>query len=309
MFQTAKTIIEKKEEEKKTSPNKGETLPSEVNFLVLPFFSLSREDSYKKDGLEYRQVVERDDKTEEVVWKVSPSQEYGYPRITDKKVFKAVEQLLRDRGYPIENPVTFSIYKLLNLMGKKSYGGRDYREVRESLERLVATTIKSKGTFYYKDEKRYLDEVFHLFSRVVFSGEKLPDGEEAEKNYLYLNSWLLENLNKYYVRPLDYEYYKSLDGALSKRLYELLGVKFFGLIKQGKPFLRYRYANLCALMPLKKQSYLSRARQILDPAHRELKGKNFFSGVDWEPREAGGGWYLRYEPGSKIKREVEGGSS
>jgi len=187
-------------------------------------------------------------------------------------------------------------------MGKKNHGGRDYREVRESMERLVATTIKSKGTFYYKNEKRYLDEVFHLFSRVVFSGEKLPNGEEAEKNYLYLNSWLLENLNKYYVRPLDYEYYKSLDSELSKRLYELLGVKFYGLLNDGKPYLRYKYGNLCKLLPIRKQDYLSKAKQIFAPAHEELKSKNFLRKVNWKGSSTSGS-YITYYPGTKPRSE------
>jgi hypothetical protein len=304
MFKTAKTIIEEKEKERNTSTNEKEVIPSEVNFLVLPFFCLSREGAYEKDGLEYKQVTKRNGKTEEVVWNVSPSQKYGYPGIYDKKVFKAVEELLNNRGYPIENPITFSIYNLLNLMGKNSIGGRDYREVKESMERLVATTIQSKGTFYYKGEQRYLDEVFHLFSRVVFSGEKLPNGEEAEKNYLYLNSWLLENLNKYYVRPLDYEYYKSLESELSKRLYELLGVKFYGLINNGKPYLRYKYENLCKLLPLKKQDYLSKAKQIFAPAHEELKSKNFLEKACWDDRSSNG-TYLTYYPGIKARSESD----
>lgn len=302
MFKTTKTIIEEKRKEENTSTNEKEILPSEVNFLVLPFFCLSREGSYNKDGLEYRQVAKRNGKTEEVIWNVSPSQKYGYPGIYDKKVFKAVEQLLDNRGYPIDNPVVFSIYNLLKLMGKDSVGGRDYREVRESIERLVATTIQSKGTFYYKGEKRYLDEVFHLFSRVVFTGEKLPNGEEAEKNYLYLNSWLLENLNKYYVRPLDYDYYKSLESELSKRLYELLGVKFYGLLQDGKPYLRYKYENLCKLLPLRRQSYLSKAKQIFTPAHEELKGKNFLDKVSWKGGSIDG-TYITYYPGGKARSE------
>lgn len=299
MFQTAKRLIEEKEE-KRNASNKKKVLPSEVNFLVLPFFSLSRGD-HEKEGLEYKKVVERDGKREEVVWKVSPSNQYGYPGIYDKKIFKAVEELLGDRGYPIDNPVTFSVYELLKLMGKDSIGGRDYRQVRESMERLVATTIKSKGTFYHKGKKQYLDEVFHLFSRVIFTGEKLPGGEEAEENHLYLNSWLLDNLNQYYIRPLDYNFYRSLKSGISKRLYELLGVKFFGLLETDRPFLRYQYKTICKLLPIKKQNYPSKAKQILEPAHQELTKENFLELATWN--EKTGKTFIRYYPGRKAKSE------
>lgn len=302
MLQPIRNLIEDKDLEDKTS-SKRKTLPSEVNFLVLPFFALSRGDAHQRESLRYVKQVRRDGKRQTVVWKVSASPEYGYPGTYDKRVFKAVEELLNRRGYPVDNPITFSIYNLLGLMGRESVGGKDYKEVRESMERLVATTIKSEGTFYHKGEKKYLNEVFHFFSRVIFTGEELPDGEEAEKNYLYLNSWLLDNLNKFYIRPLDYDYYKSLDGALSKRLYELLGVKFYGLLNEDKPFLRYRYENLCKLLPLRRQDYLSKAKEIFAPAHKELRDKNFLQKIDWQggsPDDT----YLTYYPGTKARSEA-----
>ncbi len=83
MFKTAKTLIEEKERNRKSTSDKEEILPSEVNLLLLPFFSLSKEDASKKEGLEYKKSVTRDGKTEEVVWKVTPSEEYGYPGTYD----------------------------------------------------------------------------------------------------------------------------------------------------------------------------------------------------------------------------------
>ena len=304
MFQTPKTLIEEKERERRKTSDKEEILPSEVNLLLLPFFSLSKEDASKKEGLEYRKSVTRNGRTEEVVWKVSASEEYGYPGTYDKKVFKAVEELLNKRGYPVDDPVTFSVYKLLKLMGVENIGGTDYRRVKESIERLVATTINSKGTFYHKGKKKYLNEVFHLFSRVIFTGEKLQNGVEAEKNHLYLNSWLLDNLNQYYTRPLDYNFYRSLDGDIAKRLYELLGVKFYGLINNGKPYLRYKYENLCKLLPLKKQDYLSKAKQIFAPAHEELKSKNFLQKSRWNDSTSNS-TYITYYPGIKARSESD----
>lgn len=302
MFKTPKTLIEEKEKNRRSPSNEKEILPSEVNLLVLPFFSLSKADASQKEGLKYVKKVNREGKTEEVIWKVSASEDYGYPGTYDKKVFKAVEELLNNRGYPVENPVTFSIYNLLKLMGVENIGGTDYRRVKESMERLVATTIRSKGTFYHKGKKKYLNEVFHLFSRVIFTGEKLPNGEEAEENHLYLNSWLLDNLNQYYTRPLDYQFYRLLDGDIAKRLYELLGVKFYGLLNDGKPYLRYKYENLCKLLPLRKQDYLSKAKQIFTPAHEELKSKNFLQKVNWEGSSTQGS-YITYCPGTKPRSE------
>lgn len=290
-----KRIKEKIEQRK--SQLKGSTkeeLPSEVNFLTLPFFSLSAGDS-GRDELLYRK--------EETTWEVVPSPKYGRPGPFDKRVFKGVQQLVDNRGLPVGNPLVFTINKLGRLMGMGSVGGDDYRRIRESLKRLVATTIRSEGTYYLKGERRYLDEVFHIFSRVVFKGEDLKGGKVAEATYLYLNSWLLDNLNAGYVRPLDYEFYKSLEGQISKRLYELLGVKFYGLLNNNGPYLRYSYGTLCDLLPAKRQPYLSKAKQILKPAHRKLKETNFLERIDWKG-DAPKDLKLYYYPGKRARKEA-----
>lgn len=290
--------------ESKEDAFKGnKSLLAEVNFLLLPFFALSRQDAYQKEGMEYRRKITRDGRTQEAVWKVSASSEYGYPGPFDKKVYKSVEELLEKRGYPIKNPVTFTLYELCKFMGKENIGGGDYREIKESLERMVATTIKSEGIYYLKGKECYLDDVFHLFSRVVFTGEKLPSGEVADENYLYINSWLLDNINQLYIRPLDYNFYKSLNSEIARRLYELLGVKFYGLLRKKKPFLRFKYRTLCKLIPLRKQDYISKAKQIMDPAHAELRKKGFLKETRWEEDKAK--WYIYYFPGEKARQEAD----
>lgn len=294
-----KSIKKKKEEYKETDKP---VLPSEVNILTLPFFSLSMSASGEEE-IVYRKKAKRKGKVEEVTWRVVPSPKYGKPGPFDKRVFKGVEELVSERGLPVENPLAFRIHRFGRLMGMDSVGGGDYERIRESLKKLVATTIVSEGTYYLKGERRYLEEVFHLFSRVVFKGDDLPGGKVAEKTYLYLNSWLLDNLNAHYVRPLDYRFYKNLEGQISKRLYELLGVKFYGLLKKDKPFLRYKYDNLCNLLPIEKQTYPSKARQIFAPAHVELQDKNFLRKVNWKGKAIDDS-YITYYPGSKAREET-----
>lgn len=290
----------KGKEEPKPSP---ESLPAEVNLLLLPFFAVSREDAYRRDGLKYEREVQREDGKEKVSWKVIPSSDYGYPTPFDKRVYKGIEELVNRKGLPAENPLRFSVYRLCELIGRNDPGGKDYREVKKSLEKLVATTVKTKGAYYLKGEKRYIDDVFHLFSRVVFAGEQKADGGVAETNQLYLNSWLLDNLNEHYVRPLDYSYYKNLNTEIAKRLYELLGVKFFGCLNQGHPFIRYKYSTLCKLIPLHKQKFKSKAKQIMRPAHRELVETNYLEGIEW--KETKDSLQVYYHPGSKPVQEIK----
>jgi len=190
-------------------------------------------------------------------------------------------------------------------MQLKNVGGADYKKIKEALERIVATTVKSVGTFYAKARKKWIDDVFHLYDRVIFKGEQLPDGTTAETNYLFLSSWYLESINSRYVRPLDYDYYKKLESNISQRLYELLGVKFYGIILQGLSYLCYKYSTLCQLLPLTHQKYFSKARQILQPAHQELKRTGFLAKVEWEVDPEEDDWFIYYYPGPRAKEEIE----
>jgi hypothetical protein len=143
---------------------------------------------------------------------------------------------------------------------------------------------------------------------VVYRGEQLPEEDRvAETNYLYLGSWYLDNLNALYVTLLDYRYRRSLSAAIARRLYEILGVKFYGLQNKGAPCLRYAYTTLCELLPARRQPYLSKAHQQLDSAHQELIETDFLERVEWQ--EVGGErkeWHLHYYPGERARKQFPG---
>jgi hypothetical protein len=86
-------------------------------------------------------------------------------------------------------------------------------------------------------------------------------------------------------------------------------VKFYGLLRAGYASIGYRYSTLCQLLPLTRQKYLSKARQILDPAHEELMRTEFVAAVEWSDAEGEGDeerdWLVTYVPGGRAIAEVE----
>ena len=209
---------------------------------------------------------------------------------------------------PIQNPIQIgSIYKLIERMDMKTHGGQIYRKVKEALQRITLTGIISKGAYYDKKESQWLEETFHLYDRIIYKGKKLPNGNVADTNYLYLNSWYLDNINARYVKPIDWLYYKSLRTPISQRLYELLSVKFYGIIDRGNNCLCYKYSTLCDILPTARQKYISKAKQMLDPAHTELNEKGFLNTWSWEELSLSNGdndWLIRYYPGKRAKDEI-----
>lgn len=282
-----------------------EELRSEVNLLIYPFFALYSKDIFDRMESGFKTTIEREGEKLEVSWEVSANPKYGYPGPFARRVHKAVEQVIEKNGFPVENPISFSIYELCQILGV-STGGSNYKKIKEALERIIATTIESKGAFYYKGGNEWIDDKFHLYDRVVFKGKQMPGGEVAETNLLYLGSWYLESINSRYLKPINFKYYKSLETNVAQRLYELLGVKFYGIHESNQPFIRYKYSTLCQLLPLKRQDYLSYAKRVLGPAHRELKETNFLNKVNWsEIEDKKKDWYIRYIPGKRAKEEIE----
>ena len=294
-------------------------LRSEVNLLNLPFFALWDKDLRRRRKVEFTDVEERDGTKLQILWRVTGDSELGYPGPLDRKVFRAIEHIITSQMPPLENPVRLGsfaeIAKLLDFKKRKgSYDKWVYKRIKESIQRISATRAFSKGSWTRRSKepdgkiiKRYLEDgPFSIYARPFFAWEELPNGTIADTNYLELGSWYLESLNARYVRPLDYNYYKSFKTNIGPRLYELLGTKFYGW-KRGQAPRRFRYSTLTQLLPATKQRYLAKAKQMLDPGHEELKQTGFLSAYRWEPLEGEtGDWMVYYWPGRRALNEISG---
>jgi len=276
---------------------------SEVNLLVFPFFSLSTKGLKNKTTTIYQEIIKKGNQEINLLWKVSSNSEYGYPGPFDRKVQQAISEILSEilkKEGEIKNPIPLgSLYNLCKRMNI-SYSGADYKKIKEAFKRIKTTSIESKGTFYSKDKKQWLEDIFSLYDRVIFKGEKISDNEISDNNYLFLGSWYLQNLNCFYIKPVDYNYLQTLKSKIASRLYEILGVKFYGLRNKREKFICYRYSKLCQLLPVTPHEYISLAKQQLDPGNNELIDTGFISKFDWS--ENGN---IYYWPGERAKEEMK----
>ena len=276
-------------------------LRSEVNTLCFPLFFLSKRS--RAQTIECRKVQRRGNQSVEAVWRVIPHPAYGRPGPLAHRIHRAVEQLITERGLPIENPVSFTIHNLCRRAGIAA-GGTEYLKVKQALLSIKATQVESRGAFYAKSQRSFVDDVFSIYERIVFTGEQLPDGTIADSNRLWLGSRFLENLNSLYVKPLNYRFYLQLRTPIARRLYELLGVKFFGVAGNRQPWIRYRYSTLCELLPMTKHGYRSQMKQQLDTAHRELLEGGFLADVKLSAISQPRDWHIKYVAGERALKEI-----
>jgi len=280
-----------------------EIIKSEVNLLLLPFFALERKDKRLKIEVEGKGKIPGT----KVFWKVSADPEYGYPGPFDREVHKAIEQIISEilrEKKEIENPIPFSIYDLCKRMRISFKDGGNFRIVRKALEKIRATTIKSEGAFFHKGKKKWISRVFGLYDGVIFRGEQLEDGSFTETNLLYLSDIYLQNLNSRYTKPIDYTYWRSLKSKIASRLYEILGVKFYGIRNKKDCYIHFKYTTLCQLLPLTPYRYISQAKRQLNSGNDELKDTGFISKYEWI-ENGNKDWLISYWPGERAKEEMK----
>ena len=195
-------LVQKREDQEISLPK---IINSEVNLLVFPFFALDRKERRKRAKIEYKDVVKRGNKKIEILWQVTSNSEFGYPGLFDREVHKAIEQIITEilrKNGKVENPLTLgSLYNLCKRIGIKKFGGKEYKKIKEALERIGATRVKSEGTFYQKGKKQWISKSFSLYDGVVFKGQEKDNGEIADTNLLYLSDLYLQSLNSFYIKP------------------------------------------------------------------------------------------------------------
>ena len=202
----------------------------------------------------------------------------GLPNTADLDKYLAFQLIVADlkkRQGIVTNPIGFTTYQLLRLLGLKPAGKR-YAEVDQWLDRMAGTLIKSEGAVYFAKTKRYMKDRFHVFEKVYTVGEQLPDGHRAEQNYVFLSDWQLENLNHGHVLPISLEHYQRLRSDIAKNLVPLLYIWFYA---SRRPFQK-RYQDLCQHLNIKIWPQLSRAKEQFCSGLTELKDVGYLS--DWE---------------------------
>jgi len=206
---------------------------------------------------------------------IKPDTQLGLPTTADRDKYMAFMKIVTDRKAKvgkIENPVGFTTYELLKHL-RLTDAGFHYEEVNDFLERMVSTTIKSEYAVYFHGTKKWAKDIFHVFQRVVLTGQEMPDGGVAQMNYIYLSDWQLENINSNYTFPIDFNSYRELRRDIAKALFGHLHVWFYA--SRGRPVER-KYADFCNLLDIRCWPHLSKAKQILRPALDELIGIGYF---------------------------------
>jgi plasmid replication initiation protein len=220
-------------------------------------------------------------------WVVRAAHGRGLPGRYDQDVYVALMQLIDARGLPSDGWVSFSVYELVELMGKR-HSGREYGQVRESLQRLATTSVESKNAFYHKGRKAYISDTFSLLTEVKLAEYEGIVGERKDRNRVHLSQYFVDSYKANYLKHIDARFYWSLSRPIAKRLYRLVDKK-----RGGRRSWEVELFALRARIPLSNYKYASKIKEKLAPAHEELVVKGFLKSVAY--RKSDGSEYASYK--------------
>lgn len=277
---------------------------AEVHTHQYPIFHLTP-NKPTDSRITYTETVRQDGETLTRKWAVSIQPYYGWPGQHEAEVWRAIEHIIHIRRLAgtLKNPLFTSFSEIRDHMSGKGHGGSAVARIKHSLGCLGSTKVES-DLFYHSDTRIRAGAAFSLLASVLYYYKDLPGGRRLiDKVSIGLPEELFINIQNRHIRPLDKGFRDGLDRWIAKRLYELLGIKFFALRKKAEAY-RTRYSRLCGLVGITQQRYLSRARQVLGRAHEELAREGFLSKVEWfavsgEEKD----WVLSYWPGDRARAE------
>ena len=187
-------------------------------------------------------------------------------------------------------------------MGLRVTAGKNYEDIVSWARRMTLTGICSEGIVYFAGRKVWVSDTFHVFDRFVSVGNPLPDGSLADKHYVWLSDWQLENINNNHLLPFDFEAYKQLRNHIAKILVPLLQMWLFASRESG--CFEKRYRDHCQLLNIRKYPHLSKVKEKLGPSLDELTRHHYLSGWRIGPTTNGDDLKIVLYPGDRFKRSL-----
>ena len=158
---------------------------------------------------------------------ISASDSYGLPTALDDEVILGLVQLSKLHEFG-ERKVSFTRYQLLQILGWADET-KNYERLEKSLNRWVGITLYYKNAWWSKKDKCWVDESFHILDNVkLYDREKpRPAQSQLPLSYFTWNDTIFRSFVDGNLKSLDFDFYKSLESSIAKRLYRFLDKRFF----------------------------------------------------------------------------------
>src|SRR3954447_15592512 len=249
----------------------------ELNFAEFPLASISTSLPKDQKTLEFTDEIFDKSVNKRVTRKltITASDKYGLPTAMDDEVILGLVQLTGRTDFS-NRRVFFTRYELLKLLNWADTT-RNYHRLEQSLNRWLGVTLYYEKAWWSKEEQSWVNEGFHILDHVQILDQERQrraskrDIEQAGKSSFVWNEVVFSSFKAGYIKQIDFEFYKNLESAVSKRLYRFLDKRFYHrnrLEFELRPF-------SCDHIGLSKNYHNGELKRVLAPAIQELENVGY----------------------------------
>jgi hypothetical protein len=246
------------------------------------------------------------DDNEEVRWEVTYNNKHGQPGpLAYKLDTLIVNQRIDEMPRPLPELIKIgSLSDICRSLGSHTNGG-NIADVKRAFLQNAFTAINAKIRGRTKTGKDKWFEIAYTRYSVIFTGETLPNGSEADSVYIVLNPPYRDLLNNVEHRPLDYDYLRQLTPG-AQRFYELASFQVYGAIAGNRPRAKMLYSDYCKYAPQTRYPEFDQVKKQMYKVHVPHRESGYITKVDYNPTQDANGhndWEIFYTPGPKAFAE------
>lgn len=198
----------------------------ELNLVEFPLAILSDAQVEGKKTLEFVDTIEdrKEGKTISRKVTITGADAWGLPNWQDMDVLLALMQITYRKNGFSERTVRFSLYELRRCLDLPN-DGRTKQRLKLSLKRLVGVTVAYENAWRRKGKWVSL-RAFHLLDEVQLTNT-VEDRDPDEEQLFKWSDTVVESVSDRNTKPLNWNFYLSLERPATKRLYRFLDKRFY----------------------------------------------------------------------------------
>lgn len=231
---------------------------------------------------------------------VRPDPVIGQPGPLAHKLFFALIKKHSDYGLPVRGQVSFSKREIMQLIGRKSWGGRDSEQLSRALHEIHHTFVKA----YFKGANgRWFEHSFTVFPEILVERREVAS-DPIEACTVTIAEPILASLRDEHFTCLNHALMTQLSTigqAIYVRLFFHFANLYDGTNSAALAFLK-RYDRICAewLGGLSARAHRSQLVEQLGPHLDQLRAIGFLSGCNIAKAKGQPGFVLTFRPGQAF---------
>jgi hypothetical protein len=239
-------------------------------------------------------------------WEVSYNSKYGQPGALAYKVDTLiVNRRFEEASRPLPEIIKLGSLKEIGDELGLADSGKNRSDIKRALHQNAGAYITAKRSYKGSDGVARTAEISDTRYGVIFTGEKFPDGRNADAVYILLHRSYREVLNNAPIRPLDYDYLRELSPG-AQRFYEVLSFQIFAALINQRPRAKMLYSYYCTRAPQIRYFDYEHFKKQMYKVHAPHLKSGYLAKVEFQEQRAESGepdWIMFYTPGRRAKAE------